>query len=311
MWDLRTLALEVNGASLELDTLVSHRQNPPVLFLHGFGSTKEDYADFAHIRDLAGIGFVTFDAPGFGRSTSTELSRVSIEFLADVADAVLKRLEIDEFHVVGHSMGGLTALLLAERIPDRVLSFVNIEGNLAQEDCFLSRQITDNPGDDPDVFLKELAARTHQVSESSSALYASNLQSKVRPAVVRAVFESLVDLSDHGDLLARFLGLPFPRLFMYGEQNAGLSYLPVLREHGVELAQIPFSGHWPMYSNPVAMWTEIAGFYDRHFDLGRRRVTGTSPTVVDSLGSTAGTSALRAALPTVSSFTGTLPGQSR
>ena len=42
-WDHQTLALEVNGASLELDTLVSHGRKPPVLFLHGFGSTKEDY----------------------------------------------------------------------------------------------------------------------------------------------------------------------------------------------------------------------------------------------------------------------------
>ena len=55
-WDHQTLALEVNGASLELDSLVSHGRKPPVLFLHGFGSTKEDYADFAHIPNLAAGG---------------------------------------------------------------------------------------------------------------------------------------------------------------------------------------------------------------------------------------------------------------
>jgi pimeloyl-ACP methyl ester carboxylesterase len=168
-------------------------------------------------------------------------------------------------------MGGLTALMLAQRAPDRVLSFVNIEGNLAREDCFLSRQIIDSPADDPDVFLEEFAARTHPAPGFSSALYASSVRSRVRPDVVRSVFESMVDLSDHGDLLSRFTALAMPRLFMYGEQNAGLSYLPLLREHGVELAEIPWSGHWPMYSNPVAMWTEIAAFYDLHFDRGRRR----------------------------------------
>ena len=90
-------------------------------------------------------------------------------------------------------------------------------------------------------------------------------RSKVDPAVVRGIFESMVDLSDHGDLLDRFTALPFPRMFMYGEQNATLSYLPTLEARGVDLAEIPFSGHWPMYSNPVAMWTEIAAFYARHF----------------------------------------------
>ncbi len=278
-WDLRTLALEVDGASLELDTLVSLGHEPPVLFLHGFGSTKEDYADFAQVTALTNVGFVAFDAPGFGRSTSSDLSRVTIEFLAEVANAVLTRLAVEEFHVVGHSMGGLTALLLAERAPERVLSFANIEGNLAPEDCFLSRQIVDHPVDDPEVFLEALATRTHPSSEFSSALYASNLQSRVCPGVVRAVFESMVHLSDQGDLVSRFTQLASPCLFMYGEQNAGLSYLPLLRERGVELAEIPFSGHWPMYSNPVAMWAELAGFYHRHVGQGGRRTrrAGRSP----------------------------------
>jgi hypothetical protein len=44
---------------------------------------------------------------------------------------------------------------------------------------------------------------------------------------------SMVELSDHGDLLRRFLSLRCPRMFMYGEQNEALSYLPKLREHGV------------------------------------------------------------------------------
>jgi len=70
----------------------------------------------------------------------------------------------------------------------------------------------------------------------------------------------MVDLSDHGDLTAKFLTVPCPRMFMYGEQNRTLSYLPELAVGGVELAEIPHSGHWPMYANPVAMRERIAAF---------------------------------------------------
>ena len=63
----------------------------------------------------------------------------------------------------------------------------------------------------------------------------------------------MVDLSDNGHLLQRFLRLPFPRMFMYGEQNRRLSYLPTLADGGVELAEISESGHWPMYSNVLDM----------------------------------------------------------
>lgn len=73
----------------------------------------------------------------------------------------------------------------------------------------------------------------------------------------------MVELSDHGGLMTKFLELPCPRMFMHGEQNASLSYLDTLTSHGVEVAEIPHSGHFPMYSNPVAMWERIAQFHSR------------------------------------------------
>lgn len=60
--------------------------------------------------------------------------------------------------------------------------------------------------------------------------------------------------------MPKFLTLPCPRMFMYGKENSTLSYLAKLTAGGVELAEIPHSGHWPMYANPVAMWERIATF---------------------------------------------------
>jgi pimeloyl-ACP methyl ester carboxylesterase len=266
-WTRHSVSVSVDGAALEIDTLSRLGPSAPVVFLHGFGGTKEDYADFARFPRLTEIPFLAYDAPGFGQSVTTNATQVSIPFLIEVARAVLARLEVEKFHLVGHSMGGLTALMLADQAPHRVESFIDIEGNLTPEDCFLSRQILTHPTEDPSAFLNEFAARTHPAPEFSSALYAANVRSKVNPAVVTGVFESMVHLSDHGALLAKFTALRCPRMFVYGEQNAALTYLPTLRAHGVELAEIPFSGHWPMYSNPVAMWTEIANFYSRHSQL--------------------------------------------
>ncbi len=73
----------------------------------------------------------------------------------------------------------------------------------------------------------------------------------------------MVDLSDHGKLLDRFLGLPAPRMFMYGEQDNSLSYLPTLAEGGVELAEISHCAHFPMYSNAPEMWTRITDLVTR------------------------------------------------
>jgi pimeloyl-ACP methyl ester carboxylesterase len=252
--------LTVGGVALDVAALHRDGSRDPILFQHGFGSTKEDYADVVHHRAFDGQPALAYDAPGCGETACGDLTAISIPFLADTALAMLDALGIERVHVVGHSMGGLTALMLAAQHPDRVLSFVDIEGNLAPEDCFLSRQIISHPAADDEAFLADFVERNRRAPSFGSALFASSLSHKVRAGAVRGIFESMVDLSDRGDLLATFLALPFPRLFMHGEQNASLSYLPRLAAAGVELAEIPHSGHFPMYSNAPAMWAGIADF---------------------------------------------------
>lgn len=257
----KTLPLAVEGVPLNVAAIHRAGALAPIVFLHGFGSTKEDYADIVLQPAFAGRPFLAYDAPGCGDSQCSDLSKISIPFLMQTALQVLAHFDIQRFHLVGHSMGGLTALMLAHHFPDRVLSFVDIEGNIAPEDCFLSRQINDYPGDDPETFFAAFIERTRHAPAYASALYSASLRHKVRPGAVRGIFQSMVELSDNADLMSKFLGLKCPRLFMYGEQNASLSYLPHIEAEGVRLASIPECGHFPMYSNPIAMWREIADFH--------------------------------------------------
>lgn len=251
------LPLTVEGVSLNIAAIHQEGELAPIVFLHGFGSTKEDYADIVLQAQLAGRPFLAYDAPGCGESECDDLSSISIDFLLQTALQVLAHFGIERFHLVGHSMGGLTALLLAHNFPERVLSFVDIEGNIAPEDCFLSRQIVDYPSADPQAFFAAFIERVRHAPAYASALYSASLRHKVRAGAVRAIFESIVDLSDNADLMGKFLGLKCPRMFMYGEQNASLSYLSSIEAAGVQLAQIPACGHFPMYSNPLEMWRHI------------------------------------------------------
>ena len=161
-------------------------------------------------------------------------------------------------------MGGLTALMLAHEQPSRVLSFMNIEGNIAPEDCFLSRQIIEHAADTPAGFAKGFIDRVRHRAEYGSGLYAAALPVKVRDTSFEPIFTSMVDLSDDAPLMGMFAGLPFPRAFIYGEQNCHLSYLGDLPATGVEVIEIPHSGHFPMYSNPPALWAAMADFLERH-----------------------------------------------
>ena len=257
---MSTLALRV--ADIKLDVAAIHRTGhlEPIVFLHGFSSTKEDYADIVRYSAFNGHPFLAYDAPGCGETRCTDLSKLSVPFLVQTALAVLQSIKFERFHLVGHSMGGVTALMLAHAYPDCVLSFVDIEGNIAPEDCFLSRQILDYPWEDAEGFFDDFIERTRHAPAHASALYSASLRHKVRAAAVPGIFRSMVDLSDNGNLMEKFLGLRCPKMFMYGEQNASLSYLSHIQSHGVRLSEIPHCGHFPMYSNPALMWQVIGEF---------------------------------------------------
>ena len=56
--------LNLEGVELQIAALSRRGDGAPTLFLHGFGSTKEDYADFTRLSAFDGRPFLAYDAPG-------------------------------------------------------------------------------------------------------------------------------------------------------------------------------------------------------------------------------------------------------
>jgi pimeloyl-ACP methyl ester carboxylesterase len=102
------MRLSVDGVDLSIATVRRGGELAPIVFLHGFGSTKEDYVDIAHTGA---------PSPGLRSSATTHRDagtppartfEICIAFLVKTAQAVLHRTGLQRFHLVGHSMGGLT-----------------------------------------------------------------------------------------------------------------------------------------------------------------------------------------------------------
>ena len=81
--------IEVQGVALDLAVMQRAGNLAPIFFLHGFGSTKEDYADIARYPAFDGHPVIAYDAPGCGATRCADLSKLSVPFLVATAKAVL------------------------------------------------------------------------------------------------------------------------------------------------------------------------------------------------------------------------------
>jgi pimeloyl-ACP methyl ester carboxylesterase len=89
---------------------------PPLLLVHGFGGAAWNFSELAPL--LPGRRLIVPDLPGHGGSSP--LPATTIAGFADVVASLLD----EPADVVGHSLGGVVALRLAERHPRLVRSVV-------------------------------------------------------------------------------------------------------------------------------------------------------------------------------------------
>lgn len=88
---------------------------PLCVFVHGF---LESMNMWYHLPlDELNCRKLIIDLPGHGKSALNDSNKPSIDFMAEEIISILNKEKVDDFNVVGHSMGGYVALLLKEKMP--------------------------------------------------------------------------------------------------------------------------------------------------------------------------------------------------
>ena len=110
----RTTAYEVDGAG------------PPLVLLHGATGSGGDH--FSGLQPALTTGFRCYmpDARGHGGTAwDAGESWTTADLVADL-DAFVDAIGLETFHLLGYSMGGMTALHFAARFPQRLRTLVAI-----------------------------------------------------------------------------------------------------------------------------------------------------------------------------------------
>lgn len=234
---------------------------PELVWIHGLGEWSISYDAIVQHPAFAGLGHTLPDLPGYGRSPwpAALPAGDSLEHLAEHLAAWLAPRP--PAILLGHSLGGVLATLVAERVPAR--GVVNIDGNLTRGDCtFSARAAAWAQGDFVDRGFAQLRAEVLAEGARDPSLHGYHAALvAASPAMFHQNAADLVRLSETEGLANRLARLRCPKLFIAGlpdgvcEQSRALLEREAVRWVGIEPA-----GHWLFVEAPDAFAAAVRPF---------------------------------------------------
>jgi 3-oxoadipate enol-lactonase len=232
----------------------------PLLFLHGVGSDRSAWS-----RQLEHFGAerltIALDHPGYG--DSAPCTDASPDTFAEAAVAALDALDLDRAHVCGLSLGGVIAIAMHARAPERIASLV------------LADSFARHP-DGPAILQRSLdgAAKMGMrgLAEARAAmLLAAGAPPSVRGEVVEtmaridpAAYALAAKVVWLADQRARAKAIGCPTLVLCGSED--LVTPPALSEElkqlipGAGLVEIAGAGHLPNLEAPAVFNRVVDAF---------------------------------------------------
>ena len=239
-------------------------EGPTFLCLHGLGDSGLSFDRLAASPRLSPFRILAPDLPGYGESPRPAPERSLGQFAEDIAE-ILAGGQGDPPVLLGHSMGGTLAQLVAEAASDRIRAVVNIEGNICLNDCAWSGPIAARSlRSFLDSGLSEVLSQLDEAGrdDPEMARYATSLR-QADPAAIHRHSADLVALSKPADLAQRLARLPVPALYIAGSPGGiGPGSLELLREAGAYLEVLSPSGHCPHRDDPEGVARRVAEFLE-------------------------------------------------
>jgi pimeloyl-ACP methyl ester carboxylesterase len=236
---------------------------PEVIWIHGLGEQSRSLDAITAHPALAGFSHVLVDLPGYGRSPWPAYPEAHPDDLDELADRLAAWIGDRRPALVGHSMGGVLATLIAERIAVRAVVDVDGNGNLSRGDCTHSAKAAAYPLDDFIAHgFSAMRAEVYEDGRTDLALRGYHAaMTMASPHAFHHHALQLVAMSEPETLVTRLAALRAPALFVAGVPGGICARSrDLLDRHGVRWVGIEPAGHWVHIDQPDRFAAEVAGF---------------------------------------------------
>ena len=244
-----------------------------VVLINGLADDLETWAYQTPALVEAGYRVLTFDNRGIGGSDMPPGPYTSRQ-LADDAAALVERLGIGDFHLMGVSMGGMVAQELVLAHPQKVRS-LTLSNTYAAPGPFCSRMFAlwadiavsmGVPAVMRDVLLWAFTVPFFEDPERADELAEFEAEMAGHPQPVEAYLAQLSVIQTH-DTTDRLGRINTPTLVVTGEQDILIPVLLSRRLHaaipGAEWATVD-GAHAAIWESPDVFNTTFLAFLERH-----------------------------------------------
>lgn len=238
---------------------------PHLLMIHGLlGSI-----DFFEPRNyLSGLHVHTPDLLGYGaQADAVPATAIDLQLQADtIAQAIRERIRVPTW-LLGHSVGGAVAMLVAQRVPELVAGLISVEGNFTLNDAYWCAEIAATELEewkaqyrtmaaDPEGFL----ARGAIASSEQRLAWSRAILANQGAATVHSMAGSVIRETGAPAYLelVRTVVRRTPIQLLAGERSVGGWDVPdFVREAALGSLVLPDTGHMLMLEDPAGFCRSV------------------------------------------------------
>lgn len=240
----------------------------PVLLLHGFGEDSTVWQNQVNFLEKD-YQLIVPDIPGSGASELT--GDVSMEGIAEVVKQVAEAEEIEDFVLIGHSMGGYATLAFVEKHSAMLKGFGLFHSSAYADTTEKKETRRKGIG-----FIKQHGGK--EFFKTSTPNLFSDQTKEENPELIKSFLETMPDFSKNAlvDYYEAMMARPdrtevlqntkLPVLFIIGEHDKAVPF-----EDSLELSSLPAissvhilknSGHMGMLEEPQKSNAALLEFLD-------------------------------------------------
>ncbi|PQJ79541.1 alpha/beta fold hydrolase [Polaribacter porphyrae] len=242
-------------------------EGKPLLILHGYFGSSDNWKTLGN-KFAENYQVHLIDQRNHGRSFHADI--FNYEILADDLYNYIQHHQLENLHLVGHSMGGKTAMLFAATYPDLVDKLIivdispkayephhnailaglnSVDFSIQNSRSLVDKQISSYV---PEIGVRQFLLKNVYWREKGVLDYRFNLKSLTE------------NNSEVGKSIPKNTSFAKETLFLKGEnsgyitKNESLLINPHFPNH--KIVEIKNAGHWLHAENPSDFYEEVVGF---------------------------------------------------